>query len=225
MPKRSTKTTGTRSSSRSSTAKKTRASSKTQNKSTTASAARSTKRKSTATRKSAVARTEANETTIFSTALQKSQTTPKRPVTDTTTTLTSFSQLMTTWFSFLVVTLVTYYLVNVLFPDYLVFGTDQISGVAALLQSAALLSLLVVGAIPIIEIIAGALNKRISDSNWMIIYLAINTVGIWIISRFAEVAGMGISSWIVALVTGFILTLAQGIAYKMLINPLTSRDA
>lgn len=218
MPKRSTKTTGARSSSRSSKAKKTRASSKTALKSTP----RTSISRTTASKRS-IDRTEENATTIFSTALQKSKTTPNRVVTETTTTLTSFSQLMTTWFAFLVVTLITYYFFNLLFPTYLVFGTDQISGIAALLQSGALLSLLVVGAIPIIEIIGGALNRKMSDSDWMIIYLAINTIAIWIVSRFAEVVGMGISSWMIALVIGFILTLVQGIVYKMLINPLTSR--
>jgi hypothetical protein len=212
MPKRSTKTTATRSKTKADKAKKTKRTSKTQ-----------TQARTQTTRRATTPRPVKNETTVFSTALQNAQAPTTRTSMHEPSVVTTFSQLMAAWVAFFLASTLLFYLVNLLFPQYLVFGTDQISSWVAMLQSSALLSLLVVGAIPIIEMVGSSMGRKISDSDWMVIYLLLNTIGIWLISRFAEVIGLGISSWVVALVVGFILNLAQGIIYKMLISRLTSR--
>lgn len=220
MPKRSTKTTAAKSKNRANKVKKTQDTGKRKLRTTAPAAAPS-------------------NTTVFSSALKKSGSASESPRTttsarisatssDTSTsavTTTNFTQLLITWFSFFLVTVIAFYAAAYLFPSYLVFGTDTISPFAGMLQSSALLSLIVVAAIPVIEMAAAAVGRKVTDSNWMVLYLLINTAGIWVISRFAEVVGMGISSWVVALVLGFVLNVAQGITYKMFISQLTSRDA
>jgi hypothetical protein len=220
MPKRSTKTTAAKSKTKARKLKKTQ---DTRNR---------TLRNTSSSKVS-----KPSNTTVFSSALQNAtsstnegQLSARRPATVRTAQIessatTSFTQLLTTWFSFFLVTVLLFYIATLLFPSYLVFGTDSISAFAGMLQSAALLSVIVVGVIPVIEMVAASLGRKVSDSNWMVFYLLINTVGIWVLGRFAEVIGMGISSWVVALVLGFVLNLAQGLTYKLFITQLTSRDA
>lgn len=104
---------------------------------------------------------------------------------------------------------------NKLFPDSLVLGTNLYSPMRALYISTTVFTLLVVGMIPVIEYFFKKMNSKLEDIHWIAAYLIINAAGIWSIARFSESFGMGISSWVVALILGTILNLTQGIFMKV----------
>lgn len=53
-------------------------------------------------------------------------------------------------------------------------------------------------------------QRVLSPKDWLMGYFALNTVGIWLIARLAEILGLGLSSWLVALLLGLVLSFAQG---------------
>lgn len=129
-------------------------------------------------------------------------------------------------FGFMVKSFIAMFLVNVgvvfvanrFFPALVVLGTHQISPMMGLLTSMAVLSLIVTGAMPVIEWAKKEFKLKLKDKDWMIIYWLVNIVGLWVVSRFAETLGLGISSWVVVVVLAFFLDMAQGLVMMKLVT-------
>jgi len=69
-----------------------------------------------------------------------------------------------------------------------------------------MLSLIGTLAVPLFEWKQKMLGRVLATKEWMVGYLAINFVGVWVITRFSEQFGLGISAWWV----GLLLAVAFG---------------
>jgi hypothetical protein len=170
------------------------------------------------------ARSPKRATQDFSAALKSAQMSPASTSSSNTlsTEETTFSQLAMMVVAFSVVSLIVLYIANMLFPSNVVLGNHIVTPMMALLMSSIVISLLGVGATPLIEWASKAINLKLNASHWMLLYLVINTLVVWLVARFAEILGLGVSSWVVALGLGFILDVAQGLLVKMIFTPAHS---
>ncbi len=168
-------------------------------------------------------RSTTRTTQDFSAALKSAQTSPSMSGSSAMSTEeTNFSQLAMMVVAFSVVSVIVLYLANMLFPANVVLGNHLVTPMMGLLMSSIVISLLGVSATPLIEWARKAFNLTLSASHWMLIYLVINTLVVWVVARFAEILGLGVSSWVVALGLGFVLDVAQGLLVKMLFTPANS---
>ena len=121
--------------------------------------------------------------------------------------------------SFLVSLLVSglvVYLASIYFPTKVVLGTMSITPMWAIIHSIGSLALIITFALPFIREYENYSKKMFKDKDWFFVYFFINFVGIWIVTRFAEQLGFGVSSiWVVALLAA-VLDVVQGIAMMVL---------
>ena len=122
------------------------------------------------------------------------------------------TMLVCTYFIFLVVNGLAIWLANRFFPNQVALGTWSISKFWAIVHSMGALALIDVLAISSVADYEVKKNKVLSKKERMVIYFLVNAVGIWLIARAAEQFGMGISSWLVAVVLALVLDLFQGLA-------------
>jgi hypothetical protein len=123
----------------------------------------------------------------------------------------SAAQLSLTFVAWMIAHSVIFYLANRFFPEAVVLGTHLFSTWQAVLYSSLVFTLITVGSIPVVEMLAAAIKRTLTGMDWMVLYFVINTVGIWIVARFAEQLGLGISSWVVAVVLALVIDAVQGI--------------
>lgn len=124
--------------------------------------------------------------------------------------------LTATYFVLFVINAVIIYLANFFFPQFAVLGTITIPLYWAIIHSAGVLALLGTMAIPVVHEYENWREKMLTTNEWMISYFILNFVGIWLIARFPEQFGFGISIWLVAFVLAIILDFVQGIAMTSL---------
>ena len=159
----------------------------------------------------------------FSAALKSAQASPSMSSASAVSVdETNFSQLAMMVVAFSVVSVIVLYIANMLFPENVVLGNHIVTPMMGLLMSSIVISLLGVSATPLIEWARKAFNMTLTASHWMLLYLVINTLAVWLVARFAEILGLGVSSWVVALGLGFVLDVAQGLLVKMLFTPANS---
>ncbi len=103
------------------------------------------------------------------------------------------------------------YLANMLFPEQVVLGTATLSLMWAVVLSMSALSLILTLLIPFLHEIERKLDRDLTMQEWIGAYLAINFGGIWLISRFSEQFGLGVSSWLVVLGLAVVMNLVQGV--------------
>lgn len=120
--------------------------------------------------------------------------------------------LVLTYFVLFTVNSLIVYLASVFFPNQVVLGTQHITVGWALIHAVGTLALINTFAIPFIREYEKKKGRMLTPKEWMIDYFFINLVGVWVIARFAEQLGFGISSWIVAVVLAVFLDAAQGVA-------------
>lgn len=131
---------------------------------------------------------------------------------------TSARQLSIMFLAGFAVNSIVIYAANALFPEKVVLGTFFFTQLSALVHSMVALTLITTAAIPVIEYFAEKQKLKLTDKIWMKYYLLVNFVGLWIVSRFALTLGMGISSWIVALILAVALSVVQGLAMKSIMD-------
>lgn len=105
---------------------------------------------------------------------------------------------------------------NVWFPQNVVLGTMSLSRVWAIMLSAAAIALITTFTMPFITQWEIQRNKLATAAEMFSIYLAINFAAVWLITRVAEVFGMGVTSWFVVLVLAIALDLVQGMTMMWL---------
>ena len=74
----------------------------------------------------------------------------------------------------------------------------------------AIVSLIAVGFMPVIENLAKQKKIKLTSTHWIILYWVVNAASLWLMGRFAELVGLGLNSWMVAVSLGFALDLLQG---------------
>lgn len=101
---------------------------------------------------------------------------------------------------------------NAWFPQFLELGTANHSYLSAVLVSMGVLAVIDTFAIPFVHMYESKKGKMATPTEWMLVYFLVNTAAIWLIGRGAILTGLGISSWIVAVVLGLVLDIVQGFA-------------
>jgi hypothetical protein len=105
---------------------------------------------------------------------------------------------------------------NLLFPQNIVLGTATIPYAWAIALSMSKLSLIGTFASPFIREYEHRTNKMLTNQQWMLLYFVLNAAGLWLIARFAHIYGLGISSWVVAVILAIFMDLAQGMSMMTL---------
>ena len=111
-----------------------------------------------------------------------------------------------TFFVSLVLNSLVILIANALFPAQVVLGNANSNLLWAVFHSMVMLTLIGTLAVPLFEWKQKMLGRALTTKEWMIGYLAINFVGVWVITRFSEQFGLGISGWWV----GLLLAVAFG---------------
>ncbi|HEX7018054.1 MAG TPA: hypothetical protein VF209_04075 [Patescibacteria group bacterium] len=158
-------------------------------------------------------------------AKSRSQKTSKSSLAQAMGSSTSSSSMATTQMSAQQLTMVTVlwflahsaiiYLANMWFPNSVVLGTNVISPMMGILYSMVVFTLLTVGSIPVIELVSTQMRIKMMSLHWFGTFAVINTVGLWIVARFAEQLGMGLSSWMVAVALAVVMDIAQGMLVQV----------
>lgn len=117
--------------------------------------------------------------------------------------------------SFVVVSLVNIvviYIANMFFPLNVVLGTMSLSSMWALLLSSWMIALITVLAMPFVYEVGHIKKRDLTPIEMLLLYLAINVVGLWLLTRKSEIFGLGVSSFGVVFALAFVLNFVQGIA-------------
>lgn len=97
-----------------------------------------------------------------------------------------------------------------LFPDAIVLGTHSLSYWWALAMSMGELTILGAVVMPFVGKYEKMRQKVFSPMEWTALYLVVNAVGLWVISRFSEQFGLGVTSWMVVVSLAIVLDVVQG---------------
>lgn len=119
--------------------------------------------------------------------------------------------LVWSYIALFIVNTVVIFLASVIFPLYVVLGTFNLTTSWSLIHSMTLLALANVFVIPFVREYEHRAGKMFTNNQWMAVYFVINFIGIWLIARFADQVGFGISSWLVAAVLALVLNIVQAI--------------
>lgn len=155
------------------------------------------------------------------------KTAPARSAATATTTQRSLSflQLIVMFVVLFVVNSIVVYIANLLFPSNVVLGNHMIDMWSALFMSMLVLTVINVGAIPVIEMVGHGMRWTPSNRDWMVLFFFINAVALWILGRMAEMIGIGFSSWFVVVLLAAVLDVIQGLVVVKVVTPLSNRGA
>lgn len=127
-----------------------------------------------------------------------------------TFTLTTSSEISKMYFVHFALNALILSLATLIVPKAVVFGTEFISPSWGIFHVVSLLSLIGILFVPVFELVRENIQRELSMQDWMLGYFVINFVSIWVISRFAEQLGFGISAWWVGAIIAVFLDFAQG---------------
>jgi hypothetical protein len=122
----------------------------------------------------------------------------------------NFTQLSTAWASFTAGSVVVTLLANLFFPKAVVLGNHLLSPLTGAVYAMAVVSLIAVGLMPVVEYVAKENKLKLTSTHWLVLYWVVNAVSLWLMGRFAELVGLGLNSWMVAVSLGFMINLVQG---------------
>lgn len=120
------------------------------------------------------------------------------------------AQMSITFFLIWLVNALVIALANVVFPNNVVLGTMSLSYYMALLLSSGVLAWVTIVLMPVFTEIEIRKQMVLTPQHWMLGYLIINVASLWVITRFAEALGLGISSWVYVLGLAAVLDFVQG---------------
>jgi len=104
---------------------------------------------------------------------------------------------------------VVIFLASLIFPSWVVLGNYFLPFFLALFFSMAIFSFYQAALPPFIKDISRQRNIKLSPNRWSVIYFFVNSIGLWIMARLANVFGLGISSWTVVVALAIILSLTH----------------
>ena len=109
-----------------------------------------------------------------------------------------------------IVNMLVILLANALFPNNIVLGTMSLTPTVALVLSSGVLAWAITLAMPIFTEIEIRKQMVLTPQHWLIGYLLLNFIFLWVVARFADALGLGISSWFVVLILAAVLDFVQG---------------
>ncbi len=109
-------------------------------------------------------------------------------------------------------------LAAMLVPGWVVFGTASLTPFMAQLIVTVVFTLVVVSSMPLIETVLSRLQRTLPVWGWITLYTVFNAVVIWAMARFAEMFGMGIVSFWVAIGAGFLSSVLQGMVIGIVLH-------
>lgn len=124
--------------------------------------------------------------------------------------------LVHSFFALLAVNAIIIYVANMYFPKQVVLGTFNISLPWAIFHSMTMLALVNTLGIPLAHHFENMRGRMLNSSEWMLMYFVVNAAGLWLISRFSEQFGLGVSSWLVVVALALVLDFVQGIVMMQL---------
>ena len=124
--------------------------------------------------------------------------------------------LVITFVATLLTNVVVLYLVQSWFPQYPVLGTMSLTATWALWLSMGKLALINTLAIPFFTEWEHRRGKKLTSMDWMAGYFVVNVAGLWLITRYAEVFGLGVTSWLVIAGLALVLDFVQGLVMMKL---------
>lgn len=122
----------------------------------------------------------------------------------------NFAQLSTAWVSFTIGGVLVALLSNLFFPKAVILGNHLLSPFVGAVYAMAMVALIAVGVMPVVEYLIKENKWKFSSTHWLLLYWVVNAGSMWLVGRFAEIVGLGISSWMVAVLVGLALNLVQG---------------
>lgn len=104
------------------------------------------------------------------------------------------------------------------FPTNVVLGTISLTPLWAIILSSTAIALITNFALPFIHQWEEQRQKMATPAEMLSIYLGINFATVWLLSRVAEVFGLGVTSWAVVLGLAIALDIFQGAAMMLVEN-------
>ena len=108
------------------------------------------------------------------------------------------------------------YLANLLFPTKIVLGTFALTPFWSLMLAGTKLSLIGLLVMLLVPYKEWKTKKDFAPMDWMKLYFVVNTLSVYLITRYAEIYGFGVSSWVVVLALAVFMDIVQGIAMMQL---------
>lgn len=105
-----------------------------------------------------------------------------------------------------------FYFAPFVFVGLVETGNVRLAPFMASVVSGFLLTVAVSLTMPLFEKLKIKLND---EWQWALAYLFVNVLGVWVIARYADLTGVGVSSAWVAVLLGTILNLAQFAVWKL----------
>jgi len=78
--------------------------------------------------------------------------------------------------------------------------------------------LLSIGAVPVVEWLSEKRESRLTENKWMLVWFVVNFFSFWIVARFAELLGMGVSSWRMVAVLALIMDVLQASVMDVVVS-------
>lgn len=119
--------------------------------------------------------------------------------------------MVVTYAAMFVVNAIGIYFANMFFPANIVLGTFSMNSWWAIFHSASMLSLILTLAVPFVAEIEKWKQREFTPAEWMASFFVLNFVSVWLIARFSDQFGLGISAWYIAAGLAFVLNLIQGL--------------
>lgn len=124
--------------------------------------------------------------------------------------------MVITFFATFIVSALVVYGAHLVFPTLVVLGTQSMTLHWALIHSMGALSLLLTLVMPFMTEYEKLKGKVLTPMDWMTAYLLFNVVGLWIITRYSDQFGLGVTSWLVIICLAAVLDFLQGMVMMMI---------
>lgn len=102
------------------------------------------------------------------------------------------------------------HITSIIFPSLVVLGNNNIYPLAALVFT----SLILTAVLSQIQTIAAFLKLKIKKNSWRLTYTAANILLLWLIARGAYYTGFGLTSFLIAIALGIVLSTVQSLVWK-----------
>lgn len=108
------------------------------------------------------------------------------------------------------------YLAHLLAPMHVVLGTFALTPFWALCLSVGKLTLIGLLVMLLVPYLEWKQKKDFAPLTWMKLYFVVNAASLWLVTRYAEIYGLGVSSWVVIVALAVALDVVQGITMMQL---------
>lgn len=110
------------------------------------------------------------------------------------------------WILMTAVNALLLYLASVLYPRNIVLGNNVLAPYLAVIITAVLLSVVLSFTLPVARVLK---IKEKNELGMSLSYTVANIIGLWLLARMAVFTGFGVSSYVVVVILGLILSAVQ----------------